>query len=72
MMIQDSNKVIIIIIILAWDLRLKWLKIWQLAHIFAHCAVEKRLEHFSMASRPYSGPEPEAGTEMILGQTMEI
>ena len=35
---------------LAWDMRLKKLKFGRLAHIFAHCAVKKRLEHFSMAS----------------------
>ena len=35
---------------LAWDMRLKWLKIWRLAPIFAHCAVKNSLEHFSMAS----------------------
>ena len=35
---------------LAWDMRLKKLKFGWLAHIFAHCAVKKRLEHFSIAS----------------------
>ena len=44
---------------LTWDMRLKWLKFGRLAHIFAHCALKKRLEQFSMASLhcPYQGDD---------------